>query len=104
MFLLVKLKAAHCEGNLRSCGAKTVVVGQSHVRINGKLWAVENDPDDHGGGGLISSGQVNIRINGKKAIVVGDHAFPDFFCGQRGQSQEHCDPIAMTGSMLTDGA
>ena len=38
---------AHRQDDLRTCGAKTVVVGQSSVFVNNKLWAVEGDICDH---------------------------------------------------------
>lgn len=71
--------AAHRNDDTRYCGAKTIVTGQSHVFVNGKLWAVEDDECDHGEGALVSNyGAGNVRINGKKVIVVGDlNAKPD---------------------------
>lgn len=59
---------AHRDGDLRACEATTVVVGQSTVFANGKLWAVENDPNTHGGGGLIPTGHT-VFIEGKPVIV-----------------------------------
>jgi len=48
--------------------ATTVVVGQSSVFCNGKLWAVDRDPNSHGAGELIPSGS-SVTINGKRVIV-----------------------------------
>lgn len=62
------MSQAHREGDNRACGAKTVVVGQKNVFVNGKLWAVEDDPNTHTAGGLIASGST-VFINGKKVIV-----------------------------------
>lgn len=59
---------AHRAGDLRACGATTVVVGQSTVTVNGKLWAVKDDPNTHTAGGLIPAGQT-VTINGKLVIV-----------------------------------
>lgn len=80
---------AHKNGDSRNCGATTIVQGQSFVFIDGKLWAVEGDPDTHGGGGLIAS-QHYIMINGKYVIVDGDSASPD--------SQRHSNPKAVSPS------
>ena len=75
----VKIPGAHRNGDDRFCTAKTIVVGQSSVYVNGILWAVAGDPNDHGEGKLI---QVydggNVYAEGKKIIVaVGDLAEPD---------------------------
>lgn len=69
--------AAHRENDLRACGATTIVIGQSLVKIDGQLWAVEGDICSHGDGQLISTSGTKIRINGKRVIVVGDTAAGD---------------------------
>tara|TARA_R110000868_G_scaffold25423_7_gene99174 strand:- start:944 stop:1201 length:258 start_codon:yes stop_codon:yes gene_type:complete len=54
------------------CDAKTKVIGQSSVYVNGKLWAVDGDPeepDHHDLGQLIPTGQ-SVTINGKRVIVL----------------------------------
>jgi uncharacterized Zn-binding protein involved in type VI secretion len=82
---------AHRDGDDRSCGAKTVVVGQSTVFVNGKLWAVLDDPNDHGNGQLINSSGSTVFIEGKPVIVHGaDHAKPD--------NAGHPDPMTAEGS------
>ena len=91
---------AHRQDDLRACGAKTVVVGQDFVYVNGKLWAVEGDPDDHGGGGLIATVIGELYINGKKAIAVGDPANPDNLCSAN--TPIHCAPSAVTGEPNLD--
>ena len=66
---------AHRHHDLRMCDAKTKVIGQSSVFVNGRLWAVDGDPeepDDHDLGELIPTGQ-SVTINGKRVIVL----FPD---------------------------
>ena len=63
---------AHRNNDSRFCGALTIVQGQSSVFVNGRLWAVDNDPNTHGAGGLIPSG-TSVFINNKKVIVL----FPD---------------------------
>ena len=75
------MPGAHRDTDARFCGAKTIVIGQSSVFVNGKLWAVEDDPEDHGAGELV---QVvppsNVYIQGKLAIcAIGDHAKADNF-------------------------
>jgi hypothetical protein len=65
----------------RVCGATTVVVGQSTVFVNSKLWAVLNDPNSHGDGQLINTG-TTVFIEGKPVIVHSpDPAMPDDLCG-----------------------
>lgn len=72
---------AHRDGDLRVCGAATIVAGQSTVFVNGKLWAVDGDPNDHGEGNLIHTG-TTIFIEGKPVIVDShDPAVPDLLCG-----------------------
>lgn len=63
------MPAAHRQGDPRACGASTVVVGQSTVFVNGKLWAVDNDPNTHGNGNLLPGGPTTVTINGKPVIV-----------------------------------
>ena len=62
------MSKAHRDGDLRACGAETIVIGQSTVYVNGRLWAVENDPNTHTGGGLIPSGHT-VFIEDKPVIV-----------------------------------
>jgi len=91
------MPAAHREGDARICGAATVVTGQGFVRVNGKLWAVEGDPNNHGGGALIASIS-HVRISGKRVIVhAPDTAEPDAFC----PLPPHCAPDTAAGSPNT---
>ena len=85
----------HRDGDLRACGATTVVVGQSFVTVNGKLWAVAGDINSHGDGQLINS-QSYITINNKYVILQGDHANPDDLAPDilDGGLTPHDDPIA----------
>lgn len=74
------MPGAHRDDDSRFCGAKTIVVGQNKVRVEGKLWAVEGDIDTHCNQGSLSAtyGAGNIRISGKKVIcAVGDSASSD---------------------------
>ena len=85
----------HRNGDLRVCGATTVVSGQNFVFVDDKLWAVEGDKNSDGDGGLIPSNIAAIYINGKRVIGKGDHANPDLLCKKKGPP--HCDPYASTG-------
>lgn len=90
------MPGAHTHGMTRICGATTVVIGQSHVYVNGKLWAVEGDPNTHGNGALIASGST-VFINGKKVIVhAPDTASADNRCPPEGPP--HCEPATAQGS------
>jgi len=84
---------AHVNGGQRSCGATTVVQGQDFVMVDGELWAVDNDPDTHGGGGLITSHSW-LTINGKGVIVKDDSAQTDNLL--------HPNPKATDGDALID--
>ena len=86
------MPGAHRHNDKRFCDAKTIVTGQSTVRVEGKLWAVEGDKDTHCNGGDLSAtyGPGNIRISGKKVIcAVGDSAASD---------KEDCEVVHPAGS------
>lgn len=86
----------HRDGDLRICGATTMVTHQASVYLNGRLVAVEGDECTHGNGALISTSNTEFYVEGKKVIVVGDYAFPDTLCYVVGGL--HCAPIPITGS------
>ena len=88
------MPGAHRHGDARVCGAGTIVSGQSTVFVNDKLWAVNGDPNDHGGGALIAGLAPTVSINGKTVIVQGDNAAADSLC----PAPPHCAPIAVAGS------
>ena len=93
------MPAAHRHGDARVCGATTVVVGQSFCRVNGKLWAVEGDPNSHGDGQLIHS-QAFVKIAGKLVILnTPDDAVADDLCIPIGPP--HCEPVTAEGSPNT---
>jgi uncharacterized Zn-binding protein involved in type VI secretion len=87
----------HRHGDSRICGATTIVSGQSTVFANGKLIAVNEDRNTHGEGKLIAVTK-NVYINGKMVVNKGDQAQADNLCGVIGQSPDHCNPYATTGS------
>lgn len=89
----------HRQDDARVCGAVTVVAGQDFFRVEGKLWAVDGDPNSHGDGQLITS-HAWLKINGKGVIVVGDNAAPDDLCLLVGG--DHCDPVAVGYSDLVN--
>lgn len=95
------MAGAHREQDQRSCGATTIVTGQSFVTIDGKLWAVEGDQNTHGQGQLIAS-KSYITIGGKAVIVQNDSASQDALCPTQGG--EHCNPKATGFSSLVDVA
>ena len=82
---------SHVHGNARACGATTIVIGQTFLTVNGKLWSVEGDINTDGGGAL-SSSHSWLTINGKGVIVNGDSAAPDSLCPIPGGP--HCAPAA----------
>lgn len=88
------MPGAHRHGDSRVCGATTIVSGQGTVTVNDKLWAVDGDPNDHGGGALIAGGAPTVSINGKTVIVQGDAASADALC----PVPPHCAPNAVGGS------
>lgn len=91
------MPAAHRHGDARVCGATTQVAGQGTVYVNGQLWAVDGDPNSHGGGGLIPGGGGEVYIEGKKVIVnAADNANPDALCIPIGPP--HCNPATAAGS------
>lgn len=85
---------AHVNGQQRSCGATTIVSGQTFVKVDGQLWAVQDDQNSHGQGGLIAS-KTYVKIGGKAVIIKGDSAQQDSLCPSLGG--EHCNPKAQEG-------
>lgn len=82
---------------MRFCGATTTVQGQNTVFVNGKLWAVENDPNTHGEGRLIATIGNTIYIEGKLVIVaIGDIAQTDNF----GHTSHSVDPEEHSGDVF----
>jgi len=84
----------HRHGDLRTCGASTIVVGQNTVFAGGQLIAVDADPNSHGAGNLIAATR-EVYINGRMVVNVGDDAYADNLCFDLGG--EHCSPNALTG-------
>jgi uncharacterized Zn-binding protein involved in type VI secretion len=72
------MPGAHRDGDSRFCGAATIA-SQSTVKVNGKAWAVNGDPSNHGAGNIICVyGAKNVRIGGiLVACAVGDKASGD---------------------------
>lgn len=88
----------HRNNDGRSCGATTVVAGQSFVYVDNELWAVDGDPNSHDDGNLIPGVVAAIYINGSRVIGVGDNASPDGLCAPVGGA--HCAPAATGGDSL----
>lgn len=90
------MPSVHRHSDSRSCGATTVVTGQSTVFSDDLLWAVDGDPNNHGSGGLIPSGST-VYVEDKLVIVNSpDSANPDSLCPIPGG--EHCNPKTASGS------
>jgi len=89
------MPGVHRQDDLRTCGATTIVSGQSTVTVEGKLIAVQGDLNSHGGGALIA-GRSDVTIGGIPIIVVGNNASADNLCPTVGGP--HCAPAASSGS------
>lgn len=86
----------HRNTDSRSCGASTIVKGQSTVYVNNLLVSVQDDPDTHSGGGLLANTNAgSIFVNGKKVVFKGSNAKPD--------SMGHTNPKAAGGSPTVFG-
>ena len=86
--------AIHRQDDSRSCGATTIVSGQSTVYAGGKLISVDGDLNSHGGGALAAATK-DVFVNGKMVVNVGDSASADDLCPTVGE--EHCAPEAASG-------
>lgn len=92
------MPAAHRHGDLRVCGA-TTVVAQQFCKVNGKLWAVDGDVNTHGDGQLIHT-QSFVKIGGIPVIIHSpDPAQPDDLCPIL--NTNHCLPATAEGSPNT---
>ena len=87
--------AAHRDTDSRACGAATVSAQAKNVYVNGKLWSINGDPNDHGDGNLIAATK-NVFIGGVGVVNVGDSASADGLCVPLGG--DHCAPTATGGS------
>lgn len=84
----------HRDTDSRVCGAKTTVINQSSVYVNGLLVAVDGDPNTHEGGELIAASK-NLYIEGKLVVNhTPDNAKPDGLC----PIPPHCNPKTAEGS------
>lgn len=86
----------HRDTDSRTCGATTVVSGQSTVFANNLLVSVDGDPNSHGGGAL---GAVCNQVFANNIMVVNhtpDGASPDALCPPLGGA--HCGPATASGS------
>lgn len=81
--------AIHRNGDLRVCGATTIVSGQSTVYAESNLISVNGDVESHGGAPLVAATNA-VYINGIMVVNVGDTAPPD--------SALHASTSASTGS------
>ncbi len=84
----------HRQDDSRTCGATTIVSGQSTVYAGGKLVSVDGDENSDGGGALTAATN-NVYAGGKMVVNVGDSAASDDLCPTAGGS--HCSPNASGG-------
>lgn len=87
--------SVHRNGDSRSCGASTIVSGQSTVFANGKLVSVDADKNSHGQGFLQASCN-QVFVHGKLVVKKGNSAAADSLCPDEGGA--HCSPSATSGS------
>lgn len=74
------MPGVHRQGDVRFCGASTIVVGQGSVFANGRLISVDGDPNSHREGkNKPVYGAKNVKLEGKLIIcAVGDSVYgPD---------------------------
>lgn len=88
---------AHMHGELRACGATTVVTGQNTVTVNGQLWAVEGDKNTHEEGPLEAVNGHTVKIQGKKVITVRD---PGSAPDNAGHSPNQVRAVSGSGDVL----
>lgn len=90
------MPAIHRNTDPRSCGATTIVQGQSNVFANNLLVSVDKDPNTHGGGNLNAANN-NVYINNKLVVNhTPEDANPDGLCPPLGG--DHCNPVTAGGS------
>lgn len=90
------MPAVHRNSDPRTCGATTVVVGNTNVFANNLLVSVNGDPNSHGAGALIASSR-NVFVNNILTVNHSpDSASPDSLCAPVGGP--HCSPSTAGGS------
>jgi uncharacterized Zn-binding protein involved in type VI secretion len=89
------MTAVHRDTDARTCGASTIVAGNSTVKINGLLASVDKDPNSHGGGAIGASTN-KVFVEGSMLVEAGDAAAPDGLCPPVGGA--HCAPATSSGS------
>lgn len=86
----------HRNTDSRSCGATTIVSGQSNVYANNLLVSVDGDQNSHGGGSLNAANN-NVYVNNKLVVNnTPESADPDSLCVPLGGA--HCSPVTSGGS------
>tara|TARA_B100001778_G_scaffold52674_1_gene39824 strand:+ start:7045 stop:7338 length:294 start_codon:yes stop_codon:yes gene_type:complete len=90
------MPATHRDTDPRTCGATTIVEGQSTVFINSLLQSVNGDPNTHGAGNLIAACK-NVFVGGILCVNhTPDNAAADNLCPPLGGA--HCAPATAGGS------
>ena len=83
------MPGAHRNTYARDCGALTIVINQSTVYVNGKLWAVQGDVDSHGDGELTPTG-TTVFVEKLPVVVKNDPASTD----DEGHSNPKADAVS----------
>lgn len=90
------MPAVHRQSDSRTCGATTVVAGNSTVFANNLLVSVNGDPNSHGSGSLVAACN-NVFAHGILTVNHSpDSAAPDSLCAPVGGA--HCSPATASGS------
>ncbi len=88
------MAGVHRDSDSRSCGASTNA-SCNNVYTNGRITAVDGNPNSHGGGNLNASNP-NVYIGGILVVINGNGASPDSLCPLPGGA--HCSPSASSAS------
>ena len=92
------MPATHRNTDPRTCGATTIVEGQSTVFVNGLLQSVNDDPNTHGAGNLIAACK-NVFAGGILCVNhTPENASADNLCPPLGGA--HCAPATAGGSEI----
>lgn len=89
------MSGVHRDTDVRTCGASTISTQSKNVYVNNLLWAINGDPNSHGGGNIIAVVN-NVFIGGIMVTNIGDSAAPDSLCPIPGGP--HCAPATASGS------
>lgn len=90
------MPSVHRNTDSRTCGASTVVAGNTNVYANNLLVSVNGDPNSHGSGNLVAACN-NVFVNNILSVNNSpDSAAADALCIPVGGP--HCSPATAGGS------